>query len=360
MCGLGDDAKTARAALAIVNGTPEPTLHRFTPGQTLAMGGLVQKLPSGEWFPTCNATLVAEDAVLTAAHCALGDTGPIAPEELGFALGEDLARPTVVIAVREVLPHPGYDPSEPSRLAEHDLAILFLDRNAVEAAGGITPLPWNRDPLAPDRIGRPVQIEGFGDIEPEPATINPRRYFTVEPIVSLNGFEFAVDGQGVTGVCSGDSGGPAFDRSDDDPVARILGVVSWGDYSCVGVDHFTRVDAEAAWLDETLADRSADYCRGVGDAGLCLSGVRFWCLGGAIAQDDCVLQGGRCVETGAGSRCEDAGTIDPCNRLGFAGACNPGEVAVWCENGEVKKRRCAPCGQVCAWTGSDIGYYCVD
>jgi len=359
LCGLGDDGKAAERVFAIVSGTPEPTLYRFTYGQTLAMGGLLRKTTSGGWFPVCNAELVADDAVITAAHCLLDETGPLAPDQVRFALGEDLQNPLSEMTVAFMAVHPDYNPVDQAHLAEHDLAVLILEKPATQTLPGITPLPLNRDPLASDLPGRLVQIEGFGDIGPDPTEINTRRYWTVEPISALNRFEFVVDGRDLTGVCAGDSGGPAFLKMPDH-VVRLLGTVSWGDYSCVGLDHFTRVDAETGWLDGILGDRPADYCNGVDSTGLCLSGVRFWCEAGRISEQDCVLEGGRCVQDAVGARCEDVDAMDPCYRLGFIGACNPGDVAVWCENGEVKKRKCAPCGQVCAFAGPDLGYYCVD
>jgi len=361
MCGWGDDEKIPRHQSAIVNGTAQPTLYQFSAGQINAMGAMLRRTSQGSFLPWCNATLITQKAAITAAHCLFASNGQeIEIRDIRFGTGEDMASPSADINVVETLMHPDYEGTGDSRQAVHDVALLILENMAGDIVTPFTPMPVNRQPLDDSITGMFVQNQGFGDTKINPDFINTRRFWTVEPVVELREYEFVVDGQGISSVCTGDSGGPSFFLFNDG-VIRIMGTVSWGDYSCVGYDHFARTDFNLEWMDSVIDTGKTDYCSDVDTAGICLNGAVLSCTDAGIEFEDCIPEGGRCVEDSKGARCiiTDGGIVDPCERLGFTGACFPGEVARWCENGSLKKRKCASCDQICAWAGPDLGYYCV-
>ena len=61
--------------------------------------------------------------------------------------------------------------------------------------------------------------------------------------------------KGEQGICYGDSGGPILWQPDADTAPVLVGTEQWGDSSCVDVDHLTRVDVVAAWVDEKNGPR---------------------------------------------------------------------------------------------------------
>ena len=123
-----------------------------------------------------------------------------------------------------------------------------------------------------------------------------------------------IDGQGMRGVCFGDSGGPVMVIAADGTV-RVAGDLSNGDGSCVGQDNYTRADVHRAWIEGFTGPTVVDPGGGGGDAG------------------------------------------DPCVGLDERGRCD-GPVARWCQGGAPRQRDCAACGQACDWVDDVMGFYC--
>jgi secreted trypsin-like serine protease len=61
-----------------------------------------------------------------------------------------------------------------------------------------------------------------------------------------------VDGEGRTGACAGDSGGPLL-VADSSGQARVAGVLDRGSADCLGLDLYTRIDALADWIERVSA-----------------------------------------------------------------------------------------------------------
>jgi hypothetical protein len=202
----------------------------------------VVALASGDAL-VCSGTVIAPQAVLTAAHCVTGSTLP------EVAVGDTLAGATRHPALAALV-HPAFDPQS----LDHDLAVVI-----VEPPLGVAPLPYATalDGAAP---GATIRVVGYGWTvanDPEPAA---RRTGTsaLDAIDALRLVSHAAPSQ----ACEGDSGGPAlFDAGGGE---HIVGVASSGDTSCTQFVKHTRVDTHADFIADAVA-RSAAGAAGAGD-----------------------------------------------------------------------------------------------
>jgi len=172
----------------------------------------------------CTGSLIGPRAVLTAAHC-LNDVSPLG---LQVAFGSDIRIPSATLRVIERRTHPDYRP-EP--LADHDLAVLALERAAPSALVPFTPGAPVDDTL--------VKIVGFGANDSGGSLgekrvgtalideVDPTR-FRVAPAPSL--------------TCFHDSGAPALVQGAD--AEQLVGVTSSGRSDCAGFSRFMRVDSD--------------------------------------------------------------------------------------------------------------------
>ena len=187
---------------------------------------------SNEMF-TCTGTLVMPNLVLTARHC-VSDTDessqctPAGVALHGGRILGDLDPASLYVFTGTRAP----DPSDPSTgpvakgkqtvatsattLCNNDIAFLVLDRDVAA-------------PTAPIRTGTPsvgetITAVGWGvtDRGPDPSV---RQQRTGVPIVDVGPSVNEPAGEFIVGesICSGDSGGPAFDAR-----GAIVGVVSRG------------------------------------------------------------------------------------------------------------------------------------
>ena len=389
--------------LYIVNGqeTWDPEVIDLSPDQAMSVGALMSR-NGRSWTNSCTGTLVSPTVVLTAAHCVLDFwTGrTVSPSSVKFAIGEDVSDNEHLFSVSSLRFNPDYDPGGNAR---HDVALLILEEDVTLTLPDIIPIEYNCESLDEESfVGQQVQNVGYGITEPSgwpPPPNNSRRYWAVEEVISLTGFDFIVDGHGESAVCNGDSGGPSL-WTMPDGVIRVMGTVSWGDPSCVDQDHFARVDDNCDFFADFLGD-----CAGITEIGTCRGNISVFCEEDSRQEIDCEEADKVCGEDEEGlkrcidppdpcegetfqGRCDEQIAIwceeeevktqdcdsealicgsnteelnrcfyDPCNGLTWEGRCD-GDDAVWCEDDQIMIRQCGDCNQSCGWSESFEGFYC--
>jgi hypothetical protein len=303
----------------VFHGTLGPTAVPLSAGQIMAVGML--DLGGG----LCSGTLVKRQWVLTALHCTEG----VAASEMEFSIGQDPDDP-----------NHAYEVAEKFESDSFDTALLKLGKSPLDDDASVVPIRINGDSLE-EHVGAIFEGSGYGLTEDD---FTGTRYFTAEPLIGFNGgsSEFAeVDGEGEHGLCGGDSGGPLLKTFAGGEI-RVVGDLTGGDESCIGVDNYTRTDVQFEWLTSVLGPPD-DACGAVTAEGVCEDGVATWCEDGHVHAERCTgnsacgfdeeLSHNACVE----------GAV--CNGETLIGECD-GETAIWCENDFRHVDPCAP-GETC-------------
>lgn len=212
----------------------------------------------------CSSALIAPNLILTARHCVapiLGGTSNIecpsakfgavrAPDSFLVTPNASVYAGGPFLRVEAVEVPPG------DELCGHDLAVVRL------AAPYVGSPPYAPVITQAPTIGEIYAAIGYGDNAETGGGSGQRRRLdglTVAcvggscPFVFTDGTSAVVDPEfaGTTGVCPGDSGGPAVVSG-----GLVIGVVSRGDGTC---HHpiYTRTDAWGAWLEARASEAAS-------------------------------------------------------------------------------------------------------
>lgn len=176
----------------------------------------------------CSGTLVAEQVVLTAAHCVQDRVATDLRVHFGVTADDGVRVRVIASAIHpDFVPAPAYD---------NDLAMLLLE--APVGSDVATPARLATCVAAP-LVGADVKLVGFG--RADTADLGPP--FKREGSAEVRWVQGATFTSGAlpSQACHGDSGGPAYLRFAEHDY--LVGVVSHGDRGCERFTTFTRVDA---------------------------------------------------------------------------------------------------------------------
>lgn len=359
--GSGETESLAKTSSAIINGVPSG------PEDDSAVA--VANLPPGGGFSgACSGVLISANIVLTARHCvARTQDGGIAcnkdgkpivggnvvseypAENLAILTGSGLNFEKIKVAPRgKKVIHTGA-----RNLCNNDIALIILDKPVTDAP--IAQLRLEAPPVK----GENILAVGWGVSNNSSGYGRRRRadipILTIGPATTSSGGgvgpnEFQIG----EGICSGDSGGPAYDMT----TKAVLGVVSRGGngYTPTETDPqsaqcedkygtvrnlYTRVDTfkdlimsafaetgEEPWLEggpdprkKKFADPCAasDECRS--DICLTVSAEKQFCTQACSAENVCP-EGYTCTAVGDRSVCAPPAAAAPASDTVQSGGCS--------------------------------------
>jgi uncharacterized protein (TIGR03382 family) len=330
-------------------------------GQFPTVVGIVVYPPaSGEGGGLCTGTLVAPDIVLTAAHCvypallghgsqsAVTDATRIVVDDVDLNNGFPTIRASETVRVSSFS-----DPGDP------DIGLIYLEEEVTDRFPA--PISFSRDD-AP--VGIETLLVGYGEDENgDFARLN----FTDNKASEGCGQFGATDtrflcydqSDAQPGICSGDSGGPAFGQIGG--VDRVIGIASWADGPADGNpnpgDHCIEVGGHFRTSDPAAIDFLMDeapelVCR--------LDGACDDACGrdGLPADLDCATPCGNDDECAEEQYCdEDRGECVP------DPGTTPGGIGAECEGGDdCLSGQCASGGgeSLCTQACDDAGNDCPD
>ena len=189
----------------------------------------------------CSAVVLAQDVVLTAAHCVSG----AAEHRVHFR--DDAGGPVLIVPVAEAV-HPGYNAKAiETRQRSIDLALVRIPE--------ALPARFEEATLTAARVQENewVTVGGYGLAREGDAkssgTFRTAVLTAVEPYGPSRILLWA-EGSGTAGACQGDSGGPMSAG------AAVAAITSWSSpakgKSCGGLTQGVLVGPQREWIDRIL------------------------------------------------------------------------------------------------------------
>jgi hypothetical protein len=222
---------------AITYGTPDGNRHPN-------VGLLIARI-DGAYFALCSGTLVAPDVFLTAGHCTAAIDEFQADTFVTFTSAPPFSLANFLPGTPHT--HPDFGAGFPDTA---DIGVVVLDTPVLTITPARVPSAGYLDDLSTQRGLNDVYFThvGYGTQSVRPRLVSQVvRYQGVSSLVNLlnaftDGFNLqttANPGNGRSGICFGDSGGPAFFENTD-IVAGIHSFVK--NPNCTGIAFSYRAD----------------------------------------------------------------------------------------------------------------------
>lgn len=179
----------------------------------------------------CGGSLLAQDVVMTAAHCVEGTKAKTIELTVGRTVLSN-KRQGSLRNVSDIVVHPRYAKGQEA----YDMALLVLDKPVTGIAPVVLPTQGTDALIRP---GAPAAVAGWGNTNTEIPSFPDRLRAVNVPVLShieckasYPGYDKRVNVcAGVEGKdsCQGDSGGPLFRKLPGRQGVYQIGVVSYGD-----------------------------------------------------------------------------------------------------------------------------------
>ncbi len=317
----------------------------------------------GQYGGMCSGTMITPVVVLTAGHCV-----PVAPSNYYVIFGTSVQSQTYR-RVSDIWRHPRYDENN----IRNDIALMRLTTQAPSNVTPIPHLPHSMGITQSDVTNRTMlDFVGFGMTDPNNNNSSGTKMMFTDHLDYVCSNEYGCSwpnpatskdicqDQNPSGLCSGDSGGPAIVRRNGQ--MYVAGVASYVGQGCAQFGCNTKVDEYEQDINNFIGGVLGASCARDSDcdSGHCQDGVccESLCTGECYS---CNVPGqaGRCVAVPDGTSCDKDGNIcngqDTCQ----AGSCTPGEPLQCSDGGPCKTGSCDPV-KGCIYTPVPNGTSCAN
>lgn len=225
-------------------------------GQTVTADDVISKqvvaVTDDQW-ENCTGTLIAENLVLTAAHCFT--QGKAMYVAFGLEVSQDNLSQVDRREVTNYRLIPGRDKVTPDQ--ETDLKDLMI----LEFEGGL-PQGYQAAQFLPPTTeivkGMMVTVAGYGVTNGHTQKGDGTLRKTQVPVAFATFSEHDVaTSESKTGTCNIDSGGPAFLAVNGE--LYFWGVTSYGDENCHKFGVYTKINSYRDWVDSVIADLAVKH-----------------------------------------------------------------------------------------------------